>query len=158
MPLGVGQGKNVEVRDLAIFWLCCRRGHPCFTNTCLVFFFCFFFLPLQHMSISDCVLTGFPLGSHLVLSTLYTFILGSCPRSHHVLHVLTAFSVLLCRLHCVLYCALGMFYIKSTELSIRYSMRFVAFLFLRLRPLAGLLSSRNLEYASLTGSCRCVHK
>ena len=21
----------------AIIWLCCRRGHPCFTNTCLVF-------------------------------------------------------------------------------------------------------------------------
>ena len=27
-----------------------------------------------------------------------------------------------------------------------------------LRLVAGLLSSRNLEYASLTGSCRCVHK
>ena len=36
MPLGVGWGQNVGLRDFAIFWLCCRPGHPCFTNTCLV--------------------------------------------------------------------------------------------------------------------------
>ena len=33
-PWGVGRGKNVGLRDFAIFWLCCCRGHPCFTNTC----------------------------------------------------------------------------------------------------------------------------
>ena len=40
MPVGggVGWGQNVGFRDFAIFWLCCRRGHPCFTSTCLVEF------------------------------------------------------------------------------------------------------------------------
>ena len=33
MPLGDGQGQNVGLKDFAIFWLCCRRGYPCFTNT-----------------------------------------------------------------------------------------------------------------------------
>ena len=36
MSLGVGQGQNVGLRDFCHIWLCCRRGHPCFTNTCLV--------------------------------------------------------------------------------------------------------------------------
>ena len=36
MPLGVGRGQNLGLRDFAIFGLCCHRGHPCFTNTCLV--------------------------------------------------------------------------------------------------------------------------
>ena len=35
-PWGMGRGQNVGLRDFAIVWLCCRRGHPCFTNTCLV--------------------------------------------------------------------------------------------------------------------------
>ena len=37
MPLGVGWGQNIGLRDISHIWLCCRRGHPCFTNTCLVF-------------------------------------------------------------------------------------------------------------------------
>ena len=36
MPLGLGWGQNIGLRISAIFRLCCRRGHPCFTNTCLV--------------------------------------------------------------------------------------------------------------------------
>ena len=66
---------------------------------------------LPHMSIFGCVLTRFPWRSHSVLSTLCTFILGSCPRSHHFLCVLTAFTVSaysvfstfekVCRLPCV---------------------------------------------------------
>ena len=28
--------KMLDLEIFAIFWLCCRRGHPCFTNTCLV--------------------------------------------------------------------------------------------------------------------------
>ena len=35
MPLGVGLVQNVGLRD---FWLCCRRGHTFFTNTCLVLY------------------------------------------------------------------------------------------------------------------------
>ena len=31
------RGKNVGLRDFCIFWLCCRRGHACFWNTCLVY-------------------------------------------------------------------------------------------------------------------------
>ena len=27
-----------DLAIFAIFWLCCRRGHPCFTNTCLATF------------------------------------------------------------------------------------------------------------------------
>ena len=38
MPLGMGRGQNLGLRDFAIFWFFCRRGHPCFTNTCLVAF------------------------------------------------------------------------------------------------------------------------
>ena len=38
MPLGQGRGQNFGLRDFAIFGLCCRRGHLCFTNTCLVVF------------------------------------------------------------------------------------------------------------------------
>ena len=37
-PWGIGRGQNLGLRDFAIFWLGCRRGHPCFTNTCLVSF------------------------------------------------------------------------------------------------------------------------
>ena len=33
---GGGAGQNVGLWDFAIFWLCCCRGHLCFTNTCLV--------------------------------------------------------------------------------------------------------------------------
>ena len=36
MPLGWGWVKIWDLEIFAIFWLCCRRGHPCFTNTCLV--------------------------------------------------------------------------------------------------------------------------
>ena len=36
MPLGVGRGQ-MGLRDFAIFGLCCRRGHPCFRNTCLIY-------------------------------------------------------------------------------------------------------------------------
>ena len=36
-PWGVGWGQNVGLRDFCHIWLCCRRGHPCFTNTCLFF-------------------------------------------------------------------------------------------------------------------------
>ena len=36
MPLGVGWGQNVGLIDFCHIWLCCRRGHLCFTNTCLV--------------------------------------------------------------------------------------------------------------------------
>ena len=36
MPLGWG-GVKIWDRDFVIFWLCCRRGHLCFTNTCLVY-------------------------------------------------------------------------------------------------------------------------
>ena len=39
IPLGMGRGQNLGLRDFAIFWLCCHRGHPCFTNTCLVSFY-----------------------------------------------------------------------------------------------------------------------
>ena len=39
MPLGVGQGQNVGLKDFCHIWLCCRQGHPCFKNTCLVLFF-----------------------------------------------------------------------------------------------------------------------
>ena len=38
MPLGVGRGQNLGLTDFAIFGFCCHRGHPCFTNTCLVVF------------------------------------------------------------------------------------------------------------------------
>ena len=39
MPLGVGLGQNLGLgRDFTILGLCCRRGHPCFTYTCLVFY------------------------------------------------------------------------------------------------------------------------
>ena len=34
-PWGWGV-KTLDLEIFAIFWLCCRRGHPCFTNTCLV--------------------------------------------------------------------------------------------------------------------------
>ena len=39
MPLGVGRGQNWGHRDFAIFRICCRQGHPCFTNKCLVSFY-----------------------------------------------------------------------------------------------------------------------
>ena len=35
-PWGLGGVKMLDLKIFAIFWLCCRRGHPCFTNTCLV--------------------------------------------------------------------------------------------------------------------------
>ena len=35
-PWGWGGVKMLDLEIFAIFWLCCRRGHPCFTNTCLV--------------------------------------------------------------------------------------------------------------------------
>ena len=35
-PWGWGGVRMLDLEDFAIFWLCCRRGHPCFTNTCLV--------------------------------------------------------------------------------------------------------------------------
>ena len=38
MPPWDGWGQNVALRDFTIFWLRCRRGHLCFTNTCLVKF------------------------------------------------------------------------------------------------------------------------
>ena len=44
-PRGVGRGQNLGLRDFAIFGFCCHRGHPCFTNTCLV---CFFFEIAHH--------------------------------------------------------------------------------------------------------------
>ena len=37
MLLGVGRVKMWDLEIYAIFWLCCRWGHPCFTNTCLVY-------------------------------------------------------------------------------------------------------------------------
>ena len=36
MPLGWGGVKMWDLEIFAIVLLCCRRGHPCFTNTCLV--------------------------------------------------------------------------------------------------------------------------
>ena len=38
MTLVAGRGQNVGLRDFCHIWLCCRRGHPCFTNTCLVLY------------------------------------------------------------------------------------------------------------------------
>ena len=35
-PWGWGGVKMWDLEIFAIFQLCCRRGHPCFTNTCLV--------------------------------------------------------------------------------------------------------------------------
>ena len=35
-PWGRGWVKMLDLENFSIFWLCCRRGHPCFTNTCLV--------------------------------------------------------------------------------------------------------------------------
>ena len=35
-----GGVKMLDLGICAIFWLCCRRGHPCFTNTCLIWIFC----------------------------------------------------------------------------------------------------------------------
>ena len=35
-PLGLGRIKMYDLETFAIFWLCCRQGHPWFTNTCLV--------------------------------------------------------------------------------------------------------------------------
>ena len=31
-----GAGSNVGPRDFDIFWLCCRQGRPCFTNTAYI--------------------------------------------------------------------------------------------------------------------------
>ena len=35
-PGGWGGVKIWDLEIFAIVWLCCPRGHPCFTNTCLV--------------------------------------------------------------------------------------------------------------------------
>ena len=35
-PWGWDGVKKIGLRVFAIFWLCCCRWHPCFTNTCLV--------------------------------------------------------------------------------------------------------------------------
>ena len=35
-PLASGGFKMLDLEIFAIFWLCCHRGHLCFTNTCLV--------------------------------------------------------------------------------------------------------------------------
>ena len=35
--LGEGQGQNLGLGDFCHIWICCHRGHPCFTNTCLVY-------------------------------------------------------------------------------------------------------------------------
>ena len=36
-PWGWGGVTMKDLEIFAIFWLCCRQGHPCFTNTCLVY-------------------------------------------------------------------------------------------------------------------------
>ena len=36
-PWGWSGVKMYDLEIFAIVWICCRRGHPCFTNTCLVF-------------------------------------------------------------------------------------------------------------------------
>ena len=38
MPMGVGQGQNVGLRDFCHILTLLPRGHPCFTNTRLVHF------------------------------------------------------------------------------------------------------------------------
>ena len=35
-PRGLDGVKILDLEIFAIFWLCSRQGHPCFTNTCLV--------------------------------------------------------------------------------------------------------------------------
>ena len=44
---GVGRVKIQDLEIFAIFRLCCRRGHPCFTNTCLVSLKCKLFIAWQ---------------------------------------------------------------------------------------------------------------
>ena len=73
MPLGVGQGQNVGLRDFAIFRLCCRRGHPCFTNTCLVLSFTLSWL-IDLVDLYWIVAFAFDLNLDL-----------SCSRSHSIL-------------------------------------------------------------------------
>ena len=47
-------GSKCRTEMFAIFWLCCRWGHPCFTNTCLVFIL-FIYLFLFYFSFRSSV-------------------------------------------------------------------------------------------------------
>ena len=54
-PWGMGRGQNLGLREFAIVWHCCRWGHPCFTNTCLVVNWIWKVIPTYGLMLSVCL-------------------------------------------------------------------------------------------------------
>ena len=75
MPLWAWHGKNLGLKDIAIFRRCCHRRHPCFTNTCLVYIVTLTFkfdLHLKNFNLGCYLVILLPGGHCCLLTTLIT--------------------------------------------------------------------------------------